>query len=135
MDQSNNLITVAAAIILNEKGELLLVRKRGTLFYMQVGGKLENGEAPNQALIREIKEEIGLEATIIKSYGEFYTQAANEKGFDLKAYLYHVKIDGQPKLCSEIEEIIWINPSATQYINIAPLTLDIVFPLVRRELS
>lgn len=45
MDQSNNLITVAAAIILNEKGELLLVRKRGTLFYMQVGGKLENGEA------------------------------------------------------------------------------------------
>ncbi len=39
-------ITVAAAVILNEQNELLLVRKRNTQAFMQVGGKLEPNEAP-----------------------------------------------------------------------------------------
>ena len=33
-------ITVAAAIILNEADELLVVRKKNTHVFMQVGGKL-----------------------------------------------------------------------------------------------
>ena len=41
-------ITVAAAIILNEQQQLLLVRKQNTACFMQVGGKLEPNEAPEQ---------------------------------------------------------------------------------------
>ncbi len=37
-------ITVAAAVILNEQNQLLLVRKRNTHAFMQVGGKLEPNE-------------------------------------------------------------------------------------------
>jgi len=35
------IITVAAAVILNEQNQLLLVRKQNTQAFMQVGGKLE----------------------------------------------------------------------------------------------
>ncbi len=59
-----NVITVAAAIILNQHKQLLLVRKRNTQFFMQVGGKLEPNEAPEQTMIREIAEEISANAEI-----------------------------------------------------------------------
>ncbi|MFW1812947.1 NUDIX domain-containing protein, partial [Acinetobacter ursingii] len=57
-------ITVAAAIILNEAGELLAVRKKNTNVFMQVGGKLEAIEPPEHAIAREIKEEIGCDIQI-----------------------------------------------------------------------
>ena len=59
-----NVITVAAAVILNERSQLLLVRKKNTQYFMQVGGKLEPNEAPEQTMIREIAEEISAHAEI-----------------------------------------------------------------------
>jgi len=43
---SNKVITIAAAIILNEQNQILLVRKKDTDFFMHVGGKLEPNELP-----------------------------------------------------------------------------------------
>ena len=62
-----NVITVAAAVILNTQNQLLLVRKKNTQFFMQVGGKLELNEAPEQTMIREISEEISVKAD--KNFG------------------------------------------------------------------
>ena len=45
-----NIITVAAAIILNDQNQLLLVRKKNTASFMQVGGKLEENESPEQTM-------------------------------------------------------------------------------------
>ena len=42
------IITVAAAIILNSDQQLLVVRKKNTDCFMQVGGKLEPDEAPER---------------------------------------------------------------------------------------
>ena len=64
-------ITVAAAIILNQQQQLLVVRKRHTACFMQVGGKLEAGELPEQSMLREIQEEIGCQATIQQFVGRF----------------------------------------------------------------
>ena len=66
-------ITVAAAVILNEQNELLLVRKRNTQAFMQVGGKLEPNEAPESAIQREILEEIGSPCVIEQFIGRFET--------------------------------------------------------------
>ena len=43
-------IRIAAALIRNERGEVLLVRKRDTQAFMQPGGKLEPGESAAAAL-------------------------------------------------------------------------------------
>ena len=126
-------ITVAAAIILDEQQQLLLVRKKNTQFFMQVGGKLEPDELPEQTMLREIKEEIGVDATIEQFVGRFETRAANEADHLLVSYVYHVSIDQVPRIDAEIAEMKWVSLEANQAF-LAPLTIEIVMPWVRQNL-
>ena len=128
-----NVITVAAAIILDEQQQLLLVRKKNTQFFMQVGGKLELGELPEQTMLREIKEEIGVDATIEQFVGRFETRAANEADHLLVSYVYHVSIDQVPRIDAEIAEMKWVSLEVSQAF-LAPLTSEIVMPWVRQNL-
>ena len=128
-----NVITVAAAIILDEQQQLLLVRKKNTQFFMQVGGKLEPDELPEQTMLREIKEEIGVDATIEQFVGRFETRAANEADHLLVSYVYHVSIDQVPRIDAEIAEMKWVSLEPNQAF-LAPLTTEIVIPWVRQNL-
>ena len=128
-----NVITVAAAIILDEQQQLLLVRKKNTQFFMQVGGKLELGELPEQTMLREIKEEIGVDATIEQFVGRFETRAAHEADHLLVSFVYHVSIDQVPRIDAEIAEMKWVSLEASQAF-LAPLTSEIVMPWVRQNL-
>ncbi len=120
-------ITVAAAIIQNEQNQLLLVRKRDTEFFMQVGGKLEANELPEQTMLREIKEEIGTQAAIQQFIGRFETPAANEADHLLVSYVYEVKLKQAPRINAEIAEMKWIDLDA-EHIFLAPLTTQVVIP-------
>ena len=122
-----NVITVAAAVILNEQNQLLLVRKKNTQFFMQVGGKLEVNESPEQTMLREIHEEIGAQATIQQFIGRFETKAANEANHQLVSYVYQVDLDQVPKIDAEIAEMKWINLEDDQTL-LAPLTKEVVIP-------
>lgn len=64
-------IKVAAAVILDEAGGMLLVRKRNTEAFMQPGGKIEPGETTLQSLRREIKEELGTTISSEEYLGRF----------------------------------------------------------------
>jgi 8-oxo-dGTP pyrophosphatase MutT (NUDIX family) len=63
-------IVSAAAIVLNDKNELLLIKgpRRG---WEMPGGQVEVGESLSQAAIRETKEESGIDIEIIKFCGIF----------------------------------------------------------------
>ncbi|ENX18309.1 hypothetical protein F895_00385 [Acinetobacter sp. CIP 64.2] len=121
------IITVAAAVILNEQNQLLLVRKRNTYAFMQVGGKLEADEAPEITLQREILEEIGCESEIQQFIGKFETAAANEPDHVLVSYVYAVELKQTPKIAAEIAEMKWIELSDRSTV-LAPLTKEVVIP-------
>lgn len=60
-------ILVAAAIIVEGGRVLLTQRKRGSHLegmWEFPGGKVEDGEDPKDALVRELREELGLEADV-----------------------------------------------------------------------
>jgi 8-oxo-dGTP diphosphatase len=63
-------IVSAAAIVLNEKKELLLIKgpRRG---WEMPGGQVEVGESLTDAVIRETKEESGIDIEVIKFCGIF----------------------------------------------------------------
>lgn len=120
-------ITVAAAVILNEQNQLLLVRKQNTQAFMQVGGKLELNEAPELTIQREILEEIGCECKIKQFIGQFETAAANEPDHVLVSYVYLVELKQVPHIAAEIAEMKWIDLD-DQATVLAPLTKEVVIP-------
>ena len=124
-------IKVVAALIRDEAGRVLLVRKRGTAMFMQPGGKRDPGEDDVAALTREIAEELGcvLVPASVRPLGEFDAVAANEPGFRVRANLYGVDVTGDIMPSQEIDEAIWVDPAAPPDIRLAPLTRDHVLPL------
>ncbi|MHC2019232.1 NUDIX hydrolase [Methylobacterium sp. CM6247] len=126
-------IRIAAALIFDSHGRTLLVRTRGSSFFMQAGGKIEPGETPLAALGRELKEELGVELPSEASYlGRFVAEAANEDGHWVDAELYGFDI-GQPvSPAAEIEEVVWVSMTMPPTIELAPLTANQVIPLARR---
>jgi 8-oxo-dGTP diphosphatase len=57
----------AAAIIIKQNSIALIKRHReGMVYYLFPGGTVEENETPKQAVIREVKEELGLDVRVEK---------------------------------------------------------------------
>ena len=73
-------ITIVVALILNEKGEILLAKRNSPDLPEEhekwefVGGKIEFGETPEDALKREVNEESGLEIEVVRLLPKVYSQ-------------------------------------------------------------
>jgi len=126
-------IEVAAAVVCNANGEILLVRKRDTSRFMLPGGKIDAGETALGALARELREELGcgFDHTDARFLGVFSAPAANEHDRVVVAHLYAVALAGAAIPAAEIDEVIWIDAKAPDPPALAPLIRDVVLPLVR----
>ena len=126
-------ISIVAALIRDEAGRVLLVRKRGTAAFMQPGGKRDPGEDDVTALARELDEELGCRVVpgTVSPLGVFECVAANEPERQVHAAVYSVGVTGEIIARAEIDEIVWIDPAAPPDIELAPLTRDHVLPLAR----
>jgi 8-oxo-dGTP diphosphatase len=132
---SEPVISIVAALIRDDSGRVLLVRKRGTAAFMQPGGKRDAGEDDATALARELDEELGCRvvAGSARRLGEFVAPSANEPGFSVRAAVYAVDVVGEIAPRAEIEAIAWIDPAVTHGLTLAPLTRDHVLPLARSD--
>lgn len=95
----DNPLPVVAAIVEHE-GEVLLVRQRGwpESWYGLVTGFLEKGETPEAGVLRELKEELGLEGEIASLVGAYAFEQRNEL-----IVAYHVRARGEVQLGEELE--------------------------------
>jgi 8-oxo-dGTP diphosphatase len=128
---NDRIISVVAALIRDDAGRVLLVRKRGTQTFMQPGGKRDAGESDIEVLSREIVEEPGCRVSenSARSLGIFDCAAANEPGFQVRAAVYAVKVEGPIRPQAEIDQIVWVDPRVPPDLPLAPLTRDHVLPL------
>ena len=117
-------IRVAAAVILDARGHMLVVRKRSTTAFMQPGGKIMPGESAVDALHREIAEELGVTAAAssVRPLGRHVADAAHEPGHTVAADSFMVSLAGEPSAAAEIDEIAWVDPANPGDIDLAPLT-------------
>lgn len=125
------LIHVSAAVIVDDAGRLLLVRKAGTTAFMQPGGKPEPGESASETLSRELAEELGLrvDPQDLRALGAFTAAAANEPGFLVVADVFAADIGSQsPVVGAEIAELRWITRADADQLEVAPLARENFLP-------
>jgi len=118
----SSVIRVAAAVVLDDDGRMLVVRKRGTAMFMQPGGKIMAGESAVEALKREVAEELGVAASSVEPLGRHAADAANEPGQTVEADVFLVTLDGEPRAAAEIDEIVWMDTADPGDYPLAPLT-------------
>ena len=107
-------IHTAGAILIKDK-KLLLTHELGKHFYIAPGGKVETGESSEEAVIRELEEEVNIQVTLpnLAFFGTFYAQAAGAEHKYLQMDVFLVTDwSGDPSPNSgeeEIDDIAWVN--------------------------
>lgn len=118
--------------ILHKEGNVLVAKRKagGSLagFWEFPGGKVEPGETPEQALYRELKEELAIETVVGVHIGDSIF-SYKDKTICLKGYLAHY-LSGDFILDSH-DEIAWVPAQELLSYQLAPADV----PLVERLLS
>lgn len=101
----------AAGIIISDR-RLLVTKSYNKDSYVSPGGKLEIGESPVQALIRELNEELHLRVSAedLKPFGSFSAPAAGQEYRLVHMDVFIVSSwtgDIQPG--REIEQLMWLS--------------------------
>ena len=124
---------VAAAIIFN-KGKILVTRRapgeKLAGYWEFPGGKLEGNETPQECIVRELREELGLHATagaVIASSVYEYTGGAIE----LIAVECTVQDYGIDLTVHDAYE--FIQPEALLDVRLAPADIDIAKKIIKQN--
>jgi 8-oxo-dGTP diphosphatase len=93
-------LTVVAALILRDSKILVCQRRSDDTHGLQwefPGGKIEPGEAPQEALVRELREELGVESTIGKELFRA-RHRYRDAGTELQLIFYQADVDHSAEL-------------------------------------
>ena len=101
-------IQVVAAIFTN--GEKVLAMRRAPHKPLPgkwefPGGKIEPGESPEQALIREIKEELDVEITSLELFDHSTTILPS---WEVELSCFKVEADKSPEQSTDHDQLIWL---------------------------
>ena len=114
-------IRKAGALIFEEK-KLLIVKPKGKPFFINPGGKYQDGETAVECLERELNEELKVRLIGYHHYRDYdFTQAAHSLS-PLRLELYLVYVSGKFQPSSEIERFEWMSKQDfyDKKFNVAP---------------
>lgn len=132
-------IIVSAGLIRGAAGspeaELFLVSRRPAGTHLEhywefPGGKVEPGEAPTAALVREIREELELEVSV----GDIF--AVGHHVYEEREVLllvYEARVTAGTPQCREVAEFRWVSPAEMVEMELPPADLPVI-DRIRREL-
>ena len=122
---------VVAALIWRDEKFMICQRpahKARGLLWEFVGGEVERGEAKEEALVRECREELG----ITLSVGDVFMQVEHEyPDLTVRLTLFHAFIaSGEPQKL-EHNDIRWITPQEIPNYDFCPADVEILQKIVQ----
>ena len=123
----NNFKIVVSLALINDADEILLSKrpknKHLAGFWEFPGGKVETGEVPEIALIREIKEELNIEINIKNKLGEENYQ---DDKINVKLHYFICSHFNGEIILSEHEDSAWVTKNEFKNYNFAEGDSDII---------
>jgi mutator protein MutT len=105
-----NSVPGAEAVIVDGKGRILLARRRDEPragLWDFPGGFLDEGEEPLAALLRETREETGLDVEPLEFLGLFNTPYGDRTVLSLT---WLARADGETQAADDVAELRWFEP-------------------------
>jgi 8-oxo-dGTP diphosphatase len=134
-------LLVTAALI--RRGDEILIAQRKANASLEAlkwefpGGKVEFGERPEDCLVREIREEIGIEIAVdriydVGSHVYFKSGGPGEQGSRVHVVLlfYHCRhLSGEPS-CLDVQDLRWVKTADLNRFTFAAADMPIVERLI-----
>jgi ADP-ribose pyrophosphatase YjhB (NUDIX family) len=116
---ANSLVPSVNVVVVNDAGDLLMIRRTDNDNWAVPGGAIDLGESVRQAAVRETKEESGIDCEITGIVGIYsdpkhvilYT-SNGEVRQEFSILLTGRPVGGEPTPSDESKEVHWVSPSA-----------------------
>jgi len=115
-------VLVVAGLITRDDGRLLITRRRPDQAmpdqWELPGGKIEPGESPAAALVRELFEELGAAVDVGRIWDVLYHRYPD---FELVMLVYHCRLAAgcEPRRL-QVADLVWCMPSELSGFDILP---------------
>jgi 8-oxo-dGTP diphosphatase len=126
----------AAVILINDRKEILIAQRRADQIYPHYwefpGGKLEHGETPEQAAIREAQEELGAIPTSLTPI-TFISESRSPDDaapYHIIVYLFGCTQWQGIATGTEGQNIAWVNPAELATYNLLPANIPLI-PIIQ----
>lgn len=125
------MITVVGLVHV-EAGRLLVVRSRNKKAFYLPGGKIEPGESLEEALLREVSEELGVEAGRPQVLKRYVSPAYGEgEGAMVDMTCFTADLTGTPRPAGEIAELTYVTRAEyREHAETAPAIHEVLDDLV-----
>lgn len=132
MEKNPTMLFVVAAALTNQAGEILLQKRpegrQMAGLWEFPGGKVDAGESPESALIRELKEELGIEIEAQNLIPlTFASEPLGDRNLLLLLYRCQAWV-GEPQPL-DTPELRWLQPSEMQDLPMPPADVPLVAAL------
>jgi ADP-ribose pyrophosphatase YjhB (NUDIX family) len=127
--KANSIAVAVSAFIQDGEGRILMIRRTDNDLYAIPGGQLELGETLSQAVIREVREETGVDCEVIGVVG-LYSNPKHVIGYDdgevrqeFSICFRANSIGGDLHTSNESSEVRWVCGSQLKDLSVHPSIL------------
>ncbi len=125
----------AGGILIQDR-KTLVGRSHGKEVFISPGGKIETGETPRQALVRELNEEFQIEVdeSDLEPFGTFSAEAAGQPGRVVHIEHFIVKKwRGEVRPDNEVEALRWITSKLPPGFKLGSIFEHEIMPRLKKQ--
>ncbi|GAA4667118.1 NUDIX domain-containing protein [Amycolatopsis dongchuanensis] len=122
--KANSIAVAVSSFIQDDQDRILMIRRTDNDLYSIPGGQLELGETLAEAVVREVREETGIECEVPRVIG-LYSNPKRVIAYDdgevrqeFSICFEAIPTKGQLRTSSESKEVSWVEQARLEHLNV-----------------
>ena len=131
-------VDFTAEVFIVHNNRVLLRQHDKYKLWLSVGGHIELDEDPNQAAVREVKEETGYEITVLSDHPAVFSEIRREEQKQIILFAYSAIVTSGTVDTSDdgVGEVRWFSYEEIDFSETLPFTkemIDAAFPSIKEK--